>query len=84
MFDAACQMLNLEGLYVKWSGIKSAEAICEAKHLRFFHLGSSPALTSIEPLRFMHMLEWLGLENIKRINNLEPIGELTALGRIQK
>ena len=27
LFEAACQMTNLEGLWVKWSGIKSIDSI---------------------------------------------------------
>ena len=70
---------NLQGLYVKWSNIKTMKAIAVARHLRFFHLGSSTRLESLEPLRSLGNLIWLELENIKRITNLALLGELQSL-----
>jgi hypothetical protein len=40
-FDAACRMPALEGLWVKWSGIRSIDALAEMRNLSAFHLGSS-------------------------------------------
>jgi hypothetical protein len=79
LFDAACHVPNLEGLWIKWSGVQSIEAITVAKSLQFFHLGSSSRLTSIESLTRMAGLRWLGLENVKRITHLDPISPLTQL-----
>lgn len=79
LFDAACSIPNLEGLYVKWSSIKKIDRIVEPLHLRFLHIGSSSQLTSIEPLREARNLIWLELENIKRISDLTPIGEMRQL-----
>jgi hypothetical protein len=81
LFDAACQVPGLESLWVKWSGsgITTIEAVTRAKELRYFHLGSSTSLQSIEPLADMRQLLWLGLENVKRIRALDPIGGLTRL-----
>ena len=79
LFDAACQMTQLEDLWVKWSGITSLAAIQSLTNLQYFHLGSSTGLESIEPLAQMVRLKWLGLENLKRIRTIEPIGALTQL-----
>ena len=79
LFDAACKAPRLKGLYVKWSGIKSIEALTDAQHLRFFHLGDSAQLQSIDVLSSMRQLRWLDLVNIKRISRLDPIGELQGL-----
>lgn len=79
LFDAACQMPQLQGLYVKWSSIKTINAITAARHLRFFHLGSSSQLQSLEPLRKLKSLVWLELENIKRIADLAVIADLNSL-----
>lgn len=79
LFDAACMVPNLRGLYVKWSGIKRIDTIARSKHLRFLHLGSSQQLESIEPLTELKELVWLELENIKRITDLAPLSELRRL-----
>lgn len=79
LFDAACRVPGLEGLYVKWSGIRSLDALQSAADLRYFHLGSSTGLESIEPLASCSELESLGLENINKIRDMGPIGGLTRL-----
>lgn len=79
LFDAACAVPGLEGLWVKWSGVTSVEAVEGATDLRCFHLGSSARLASIGPLAAMHGLRWLGLENVSKIDDLDPIGGLVAL-----
>lgn len=81
LFDAACRMPNLEGLYVKWSGsgITYLDALREASCLQYFHLGSSTSLESIDLLAELRQLRWLGLENIKKIRDIDPVGELAGL-----
>jgi hypothetical protein len=78
LFDAACKVQGLEGLWVKWSGVTSIDALRDTK-LRYFHLGSSSRLASIEPLATASTLRWLGLENINKIDDIAPLGGLTAL-----
>jgi len=79
LFDAACAVPNLEGLYVKWSGIETIAALATAPALKYFHLGSSASLNSIEPLSELKQLRWLELENIKRITDLNPVQDLINL-----
>src|ERR1035437_1163840 len=79
LFDAACKVPHLQGLWVKWSSITSIASIVHSVNLRFLHLGSSPQLSSIEHLRALKNLIWLELENIKRISDLTLIGELRHL-----
>ncbi len=79
LFEAACTVPGLEGLYVKWSGIKSLGPVANAASLRYLHIGSSPGIESILPLASRKGLQWLGLENVKRIDDLSPLEELTAL-----
>lgn len=79
LFEAACAVPDIEGLYVKWSGIKSLSSVANAASLRYLHIGSSPGIESILPLANQKGLKWLGLENVKRIDDLSPLGELTSL-----
>lgn len=79
LFEAACQMKKLEGLYVKWSGIKSIASLPLLKKLKYLHIGSSAQVESIEPLRDMTGLSVLEIENFKKIRNLDPIAGLTQL-----
>jgi hypothetical protein len=79
LFDAACRIPNLRGLYVKWSSIKRLDALSHCRHLRFLRLGSSPQIESIEPLSKLATFDWLELEDFKRIRDLAPLAELHEL-----
>ena len=79
LFDAACRMPKLEGLWIKWSSIKSIDRINELTNLKYFHLGSSTQLESIAPLSDRGGLEWLGLENLSKVRRLDPIASLSNL-----
>ena len=79
LFEAACQVPQLEGLYVKWSGIDDLSALRHAQRLRYFHLGQSAKVDSIAPLADMSQLRWLGLELLSRVRDIEAVGELLGL-----
>lgn len=79
LFDAACRMPSLEGLYVKWGGINSLDALSGLPRLHALHLGSSPGVTNIQLLADMSALRWLQLDNLKAITDLAPLSGLTAL-----
>jgi hypothetical protein len=79
LFDAACALPNIEGLYVKWSGIETIESIRSLHSLKYLYLGSSASLKGIDPLRDMKSLRWLELENIKRVSDLSPVEGLSNL-----
>jgi hypothetical protein len=79
LFDAACKVPHLQGLWVKWSSVKSIEAISHCAHLKFLHLGSSPQIQSVYSLTGVKGLVWLELENIKRLGDLAVIGSLHQL-----
>ncbi len=71
LFDAACRMPQLEGLYIKWSGIADLSSLEQAQGVRYFHLGQSAKVESIEPLGRCLKLRWLGLELLSRIRELD-------------
>ncbi|MCB1568089.1 MAG: hypothetical protein KDI69_04630 [Xanthomonadales bacterium] len=79
LFEAACALPRLCGLYVKWSGIRSLEPIHSIRALEYLKLGSSASIESVEPLTHMRNLKWLQVENIKSATSLEPFGALTQL-----
>ena len=79
MLDAASQIFSIEGLYLKWGGIKDLSALKGMEKLKFFHLGSSPSVESIQVFQEMTQLIVLHLENIKKIRDLSPLSRLTQL-----
>jgi hypothetical protein len=80
LFDAACRVPHLQGLWIKWSGVRNIDAVRGAHSLESLHLGQSASVESIEPLAELPSLRLLGLEYCRRINDLTPIG---ALGRLE-
>jgi len=79
LFEAACRVPNLEGLYIKWSGISTLAPLAGATHLRYFHLGPSADVASIAPLGEIGQLRWLGLELLSNVRDFSPIGRLVGL-----
>lgn len=71
MFDAACEMPRLEGLFIKWSGIQSIRKITALSGLKHLHIGSSPSLTGLCHLKKLPELESLELANIREMVSLE-------------
>jgi hypothetical protein len=78
LFEAVCRMSALEGLYIKWSGITDLAAIARCTRLRYFHLGQSAQVSSIQDLRHVQ-LRWLGLELLAKVRDLSPIACMTQL-----
>lgn len=79
MFEAACEMENLEGLYIKWSGIKQIESLLKLKKLRHLHLGSSGQIESIKVFRNINWLTTLNLEQLNKVSDFTDLAGMTAL-----
>lgn len=79
LFDAACAMPKLKGLYIKWGGVTSATALSAARQLTYLHLGSMPSLQPLEVLSELTQLRWLELENIRASRDLSFVTPLTEL-----
>jgi hypothetical protein len=79
MFDAACNVPNLEGLYIKWSGIKNIESLRFTKKLRHLWLGSSSQVESIDVLGEMDALITLELQQLNKISNFSVLSKLNNL-----
>ena len=78
-FDAVCEMPNIEGIWIKWSGIKNIDKITKLKSLKHFHLGSSSQVQSISSLGEMDSLITLELENIKNVSEFTTISKCSKL-----
>lgn len=79
VFDAACTLVGLEVLQVKWSNIQNLDAIARLQHLRALAIGSSTRMKSIEPLALLPSLQLLEIENFKSISDFSPLTKLKAL-----
>ncbi|WP_242929006.1 hypothetical protein [Pontibacter vulgaris] len=79
MFDAACEMQSLEGLYIKWSVIKDIGKIANLKNIKRLHIGSSTKIEDVNPLADLVNLQVLELINLQRIQDYSVIGNLTEL-----
>lgn len=79
IFDSICEMTNLEGLWIKWSGIKNIDGLVKLKKLKHFHLGSSSQVQSIDILEIMKCLETLELEQLNLITDFSALKYLINL-----
>jgi hypothetical protein len=79
MFDAACQVPNLEGLWVKWTAGKSIASLSHSHTLRYLHLGNCSGVASLAPLGDLTSLAWLGIEHFPKIDTIDPLASLTQL-----
>lgn len=79
LFEAACRVPRLRGLWIKRSGIQHLDSLTRAVDLRFLHLGSSTQVKTIQPLGLLKRLEWLEVENFKKIHDISDVGKLHNL-----
>jgi len=79
MFDAACHMPNLKGLYIKWSGIKNLDALRIPKKLRHLWLGGSSQVESIDVLGELSSLITLELQQFNKISDFSVLSKLKNL-----
>jgi len=79
LFDAACEMPNIESLYLKWNGVKDLSPIASLERLRHLHLGASTSVQSLIPLAGLGSLQWLQIESSLRHFSLEPLQGLSHL-----
>ncbi|MBX3240807.1 MAG: hypothetical protein KIT80_23050 [Chitinophagaceae bacterium] len=83
IFDAVCENKNIEGLYIKWSGIKNIGRITNLTNLKYLRIGSSTQIENLTALENLKSLEVLEVENTKLIADydfLENLPNLKALG----
>jgi hypothetical protein len=79
VFDAACELEQLEVLHIKWSNIKELGALARLRQLRALSIGSSTRVVSIEAIGGLQSLTLLELENFKSISDFSPLTRLKSL-----
>jgi hypothetical protein len=79
IFDAACEMQGLEGLYIKWSGIKSVDSLLKLRNLRHLHIGSSGQIENIKVFRNIDYLTTLNLQQLNKVTDFTDISGMTNL-----
>lgn len=79
LFDAACELRQLEVLEIKLSNARNLEAITRLQNLHALTIGSSTRVKSIEPLATLQSLKVLEIENFKAISDFAPLTKLTGL-----
>jgi hypothetical protein len=83
MFEAACAMPGLQGLYVKWSGIATLAPIAGHPTLTHFHLGGAPSATGLEALASVRHLVDLELWNVAAAGDLGFVEGMTGLKALE-
>lgn len=78
LFDSVCQQHQLEGLYIKWSGITDLRAIAGLTHLQHLHLCAA-SVTDLSPLAHLKALHSLSLEGLYKVSDYAAVGELSQL-----
>jgi hypothetical protein len=79
LFDAACSLPSLTGLWIKWSGIRSLDALSRLATLRYLYLGRSGSIESLAPIGAMSQIEWLQLAGTAKATSLQPFASLRHL-----
>jgi hypothetical protein len=79
LFDAATQLPHLNGLWIKWSGIRSLENIQHLTSLQYLHIGQSGSIESITPLGSLTQLVWLQMSGIAKSPSLDTLSLLKTL-----
>jgi hypothetical protein len=79
LFNAVCELPNLEALQLKWSNVRSLDAVTKLRALKALSIGSSTRIESIAPLAELPFLELLEIENFKLITDFSPLVSLRSL-----
>ena len=83
VFEAICQMPQLEVLIIKWSAIVDLTPLTQLRELRHFQLGNSSKITSLAPLARLPDLQTLYLRGLPKCSDFSPLAELRALRKLR-
>jgi hypothetical protein len=73
LFDAACQIENLDSLFIKWSDIQNFENIKRLTKLRRLYISTSSHLDNLSFIESTKNIEWLELHELKNLTKLDGI-----------
>jgi hypothetical protein len=79
LFDAACTLPMLDGLWIKWNNVQSLASLERLTSLRKLYLGQSGAVESLQPISSLSQLEWLQVAGTAKASSLEPFRDLKNL-----
>jgi hypothetical protein len=79
MFDAACAMPGLRGLYIKWSSIEDLSPLAKLRGLSHFHLGGAPSAEPLDVLASLPELVDLEIRNVRAAADLSFLRKLPRL-----
>ncbi|MFY2765245.1 hypothetical protein [Arenimonas sp. MALMAid1274] len=83
LFEAACGMPGLAGLYIKWSSITSLAPVAGLQALSHFHLGGAPSARDITALASLPRLVDLELRKVAAAADLDFVQGLPGLRALQ-
>lgn len=79
LWNSLAGQTQLRVLRMKWGDYSDLSVLEKMGDLAELRLGSSPAVTSLEPLASLKNLKTLELENMWRVHDYEPLGEIAGL-----
>jgi hypothetical protein len=79
IFEAACAMPALQGLYIKWSSIADLSPLAQLRRLSHFHLGGAPSAEPLDVLAALPELVDLEISNVRAAGDLSFLRKLPQL-----
>jgi Leucine-rich repeat (LRR) protein len=73
LFDAACQIENLDSLFIKWSDIENFKNIERLTKLRRLYISTSSHFENLSFIKFVKSIQWLELNELKNLSELDGI-----------
>lgn len=79
LWNSLVGQTQLRVLHMKWGDYSDLSVLAQMRGLAELRLGSSPAVTSLEPLASLENLTTLEIENTWRVRDYSPLGRIAGL-----
>jgi len=81
LFEAICQIPNLEGFFIKWSGnsIEDFSVLPQLDNLKRLYISTCTNLDDLTDISKLTKMEWLELHSLTSVSNIEPLRTLVNL-----
>jgi hypothetical protein len=73
LFEAACQIENLDSLFIKWSDVQNFENIKHLTKLKRLYISTSTPFEDLSFIKLVKTIEWLELHELKNLKELNGI-----------